>query len=275
MKMHPLRATFEHFDQPMSTDFRQTLRIQLLADLDEAEADAVTRQQPDNDTIDVDDIQEVTVLKKIDRPNRHQSRSQVLVAVAAVTIVAVGVAALVVNRRNADEHVATNNSSVVVPPGVVDTTPETTVAVKAPNRNPSLRGVWTTGAIPVDQITRAMLQAGATQDIVDAWILEVGSSTEYTFNLEFTGDTFRHFEATPGVRRQVDESGTFVYTSGKLDLTIVDQGHTYTFTTVLSCCDELLLRLVDGPVNGTPTDKAVLARLVALYTSATFQRNPY
>ncbi|MEY2401850.1 MAG: hypothetical protein QOJ08_1961 [Ilumatobacteraceae bacterium] len=227
MNKHPLRATFEHFDEPMSADFRQTLRARLLADLDKAEGDAVTRQQPDNATLDVDDIQEVTVLKKIDRSKRPQSRSQILVAIAAATIIAVGVAALVVNKRNADEHVATNDSSVSVSPGTVDTTPATTVAVPASNHNVSLRGVWTTGAIPVDQITQAMLRAGVTQEIVDAWVLEVGSATEYTFTAD------------------------------------------------VSCCDQLRLRLVDPPVNGAATDKAVLARLTALYTSRTFERNPY
>jgi hypothetical protein len=277
MTKHPLRATFERFDEPMSADFRDTLRARLLADLARVDANAGAPQQLDDATTDVDDTQEVTVLKKIDRSSRPQSRSQALVAVAAVTIIAVGVAALVINKRNADEPRATNASSASVSPG-----PATTVATTVPSspgataadRNAYIQGLWTTGLVPVDQITQAMLQAGVTQDLVDGWLLEVGASTEHTYDLEFSGDKFRHFAATPGITRQVDESGTFTYTPANLVLNIVDQGTTYTFTAVVACCDSLRLHFVDSTANGTAVDKANLARVIAAYASAPFQRHP-
>jgi hypothetical protein len=122
-----------------------------------------------------------------------------------------------------------------------------------------------------------MLRAGVTQELVDQWVLEAGSPTEYTFSLEFDGDAFSHFANTPQVARHVDESGTFVYSDDHhlLDLNIADQGDTYQFSTITSCCDELKLIFIDSTDDGTAEDKAVHARYaIAFYTSASFHRTP-
>jgi hypothetical protein len=119
-----------------------------------------------------------------------------------------------------------------------------------------------------------MLQAGVTEELVDEWVLEVGSPTEFTFDLEFNGATFDHFQATPESPRQVDESGRFIYADGHLDLDIVDEGDTYQFTADESN-DQLQLRFIDSTERGTAEDKAKHARFtIAFYTSAPFVRQP-
>ena len=94
---------------------------------------------------------------------------------------------------------------------------------------------------------------------MDEWVLEVGSPTEYTFDLEFHGLNFEHFQATPQSPREVDESGTFVYSDGQLDLDIVNQGDTYRLAADMSN-DRLQLRFIDSTEQGTAEDKAKHAR---------------
>ena len=150
----------------------------------------------------------------------------------------------------------------------------TTALASAPDAQAALDGRWSTGPIPIEQIRETMLQAGVTATLVDEWVVEVGSPTEYTLDLEFNGANFEHFSATPESPRQVDESGRFVYADGYLDLHIVDHGDTYRFTADESN-DQLQLRFVDSTETGTAEDKAKHARYtIAFYTSAPFVRQP-
>ena len=169
-------------------------------------------------------------------------------------------------------------TSPAAPDGSETTAPyppaSTTVPVAVPSAARTLEGRWSTGPIPIDQIRETMLQAGVAEALVDEWVLEVGSPTEYTFDLEFRGDNFLHFSATPQSPRQVDESGTFVYTDGQLDLDIVDAGDAYRFAADESN-DHLQLRFIDSTETGTEEDKANHARFtIALYTSGQFLREP-
>ena len=277
MTKHPLGATFEHFDEPMSTEFRLTLRARLLADLGSVDdSRSHTYHNSTTPSLTSTKYRRSSCSRRWTSLNGPESRTKLLVGIAAVTVVAVGIGALLVNRRSAEELVTTDNSSVSVSPSAETTARDDgAVRIATANRNSSLKGLWTTGPVPIDQITTAMLRSGLTQEVVDAWIAEVGATTEYTFDLKFDGDDFSHFEQSPGVKVQVDETGTFVYNEGKLELTVGDQGDTYTFSTVMVCCESLQLRLPKATGNGTAQDNAEFARLIAAYTSAPFQRRPF
>ncbi len=98
MTQHPLTTAFEHLDEQPAPGFRETLLAELLNDL---------AQPPLTQPVDVADTepQEIIVLKKIDRSNPAPTRTRVILGLAAAVIVAVGVTAFVVNRRNADTTV--------------------------------------------------------------------------------------------------------------------------------------------------------------------------
>ena len=49
----------------------------------------------------------------------------------------------------------------------------------------SLEGRWSTGPVPIGQIRETLLEAGVTAELVDDWVSEVGSPSEFTFDLEF------------------------------------------------------------------------------------------
>jgi hypothetical protein len=119
-----------------------------------------------------------------------------------------------------------------------------------------------------------MLHAGITSDLVDEWVAEVGAPSEYTFELEFAGQDFNHYETTPQMARNLGESGTYVYGDGQLRLDIVSEGDTYRLAAELSG-DRLQLRFLDSTERGTAEDKAKHARYtVAFYTSGQFTRQP-
>jgi hypothetical protein len=142
--------------------------------------------------------------------------------------------------------------------------------------NGPLEGQWSTGAISIDQIKATLLEAGATSDVVDDWVAEVGAPTEYTFELEFHDEDFRHYESTPQMPRNLGESGTYVYGDGQLQLDIAAQGEgdTYRMAADLSG-DRLQLRFLDSTERGTAEDKAKHALYtIAFYTSAPFVRQP-
>jgi hypothetical protein len=80
----------------------------------------------------------------------------------------------------------------------------------------------------MDQIRHTLLEAGVTEELADEWVSDVGSPSEFTFDLEFHDENrFEFYVATPGSPREVAESGAFVYAEGLLDLDIVGSGDTY------------------------------------------------
>lgn len=156
----------------------------------------------------------------------------------------------------------------------VESTPASVSVAATLSPGSPLDGRWSTGAIPIAQIKATLLHAGVTNDLADQWIVEVGSPTEYTFELEFTGEYFDHYETTPAMARNLGESGTYIYTDGELRLNIVDHGDTYRMAAELSG-DQVQLRYLDSTETDTEQDKAKHVRfLIAFYTSAPFVRQP-
>ncbi len=98
MTQHPLTTAFEHLDEQPAPGFRETLLAEMLVELTQPSS------AQDVDASDTEP-QEITVLKKIDRSNPAPTRTRVIVGLAAAVIVAVGITAFVVNRRNADTTV--------------------------------------------------------------------------------------------------------------------------------------------------------------------------
>ena len=208
---------------------------------------------------------------------------------AMSTLIRLFIATLVVSSCSGDDDSTaeqvipstTTAPSITSPPASASSEPpaqnpsgSTTASAAAPDAHAALDGHWSTGPVPIEQIRETMLQAGVTEILVDEWVVEVGSPTEYTFDLEFNGANFEHFQATPESPRQVGESGRFVYADGHLDLDIVNQGDTYRFTADESN-DQLQLRFIDSTEQGTAEDKAKHARYtLAFYTSAPFVRQP-
>jgi TRAP-type C4-dicarboxylate transport system substrate-binding protein len=156
------------------------------------------------------------------------------------------------------------------------TTCEQPVAPAATTQSPKepLEGRWTTGVIPIDQIEATLLRAGIPRDAVDEWSAEVGAPTEFTFELEFQGQDFRHYVSTPQMARSVAESGTYAYGDDQLKLIVHQEGDSYRMAAELSD-DHLQLRFLDFTEHGTPEDKAKHAvYTIALYTSGPFLRQP-
>ena len=103
---------------------------------------------------------------------------------------------------------------------------------------------------------------------------EVGSPSQYSFVLEFTGQTFTHSEETPDVPMEVDEFGTFTLSGTQLVLTPGEPGNidTYTLDATLSG-DDLSLRWVASTEEGTAEAKETHRRFtIAFYCSAVFKR---
>ncbi len=137
-----------------------------------------------------------------------------------------------------------------------------------------LEGRWTTGPIPIADIKSAMLSAGITASDVDAWVIEVGSPTEFSFELQFRGDTFTHAEETPAMPMQVGESGSFTLSGSQLLLTLPHPDNTDTYTLDATLAGEnLTLHFVDSTEQGTAEAKANHRRYtIAFYCAATFTR---
>ncbi|MEP7114158.1 MAG: hypothetical protein ABI862_12905 [Ilumatobacteraceae bacterium] len=95
----PLQKVFEQLDYPPAPGFREALRSQLLAEL---HADATTTSDLRSGDDIIDETHEIVVLDTVERPVavRH---TRVLIAAAAAVIVAVGVAAVLVSRRDSPE----------------------------------------------------------------------------------------------------------------------------------------------------------------------------
>ena len=239
---------------------------------------AATEGQPHLDTarFDLDErpapMKEFTVSDNSTNNNHRDGRRLAMAAAAVVAVIAVTAIALAINDASDDDQAPTPAATIAPTTTVTLPTTEPT----ALDDHGSLSGRWTTGAIPIEEIRATMLQAGVTAELVDEWVREVGSPSEYTFSLEFNGDEFSHSAMTPQQTRQVDESGTFVFDTvrSRLHLSVADQGNTYVFTALRTCCDDLHLRFVDPTESGTAADPAEHARTIALYTSAPFHRRP-
>jgi hypothetical protein len=109
---------------------------------------------------------------------------------------------------------------------------------------------------------------------VDAWVTEVGSPSQYSFELTFTGQTFTHSVETPDTPITLSESGTFALAGTELVLTIGEPGNidTYTFEWSLPGND-LSLRWVASTEEGTGENKETHKRFtIAFYCSAAFKR---
>jgi hypothetical protein len=138
----------------------------------------------------------------------------------------------------------------------------------------ALEGRWATGPIPIADIKAAMIATGITAADVDAWVTEVGSPSQYSFVLEFTGDRFTHSQETPDMPMELSESGTFTLTERNLVLTIGEPGNidTYTFDATRSE-DQFSLRWVDSTEEGTAEDQQTHKTFtIAFYCSAVFKR---
>ena len=87
--------------------------------------------------------------------------------------------------------------------------PTTTAASsEATSTSPaSLEGRWANGPIPIADIKARMVAAGVKPSEADSWAVEVGSPTQFSFLLEFTGTNFTHSQETPDMAMQVGESG--------------------------------------------------------------------
>ena len=158
-------------------------------------------------------------------------------------------------------------------------TPNPSVAATAESPPASARvsvleGRWATGPIPIADIKAAMIAAGITAADVDAWVTEAGSPSQYSFVLEFTGQTFTHSEETPDMPMEVDESGTFILSGTELLLTPGEPGNIDTYTLAASLSgDDLSLRWVASTEEGTAEAKETHRRFtIAFYCSAPFKR---
>jgi hypothetical protein len=137
-----------------------------------------------------------------------------------------------------------------------------------------LEGRWATGPIPIADIKAAMIAAGIAAADVDAWVIEVGSPSQYSFVLEFMGQTFTHFEETPDMPMEVGESGTFALSGTQLVLTPGEPGNIDTYTLAASLSgDDLSLQWVASTEEGTAEAKETHKRFtIAFYCSAVFKR---
>lgn len=137
-----------------------------------------------------------------------------------------------------------------------------------------LEGRWATGPISIADIKAAMIAAGITAADADVWVTDVGSPSQYSFLLEFTGDTFIHSGETPDMPMEVDESGSFALSGTELVLTPGEPGNIDTYTLAASLSgDDLSLRWVASTEQGTPEAKETHKRFtIAFYCSATFSR---
>lgn len=138
-----------------------------------------------------------------------------------------------------------------------------------------LEGRWATGPVPIADIRAAMIAAGIASAEVDAWVTEVGSPSQYSFVLEFTGQTFTHSEETPDMPMEVGESGTFSLSGTQLVLTIGEPGNidTYTLATSLSLSNDLSLEWVTSTEEGTAADQEKHRQFtIAFYCSAVFKQ---
>jgi len=158
-------------------------------------------------------------------------------------------------------------------------TPNPSVAATAESQPASasagvLEGRWETGPIPIADIKAAMIAAGIAAADADAWVIEVGSPSQYSFLLEFTGDTFIHSGETPDMPMEVDESGSFALSGTELVLTPGEPGNidTYTLAASLSA-DDLSLNWVASTEEGTAEAKEIHKQFtIAFYCSGVFKR---
>lgn len=137
-----------------------------------------------------------------------------------------------------------------------------------------LDGRWATGPVPIADIKAAMIAAGITAADADAWVIEVGSPSQFSFELDFRGQTFTHSLATPDAPMEPSETGTFTMAGTELVLTIGEPGNvdTYTFEWSLPGND-LSLRWVASTEEGTEENKETHKRFtIAFYCSAVFRR---
>ena len=112
MTRHPLQAVFEDLDYQPAPGFREGLRAQLLADL--AAPDVTSSDQQLGASDDVDEPQEITVLKKVNRSRSGAPRTRALVGIAAAVIVAAGVTAVIVNHRSSTTAPVDNSADFAI-----------------------------------------------------------------------------------------------------------------------------------------------------------------
>ena len=89
MKQHPVRTAFEHIDDRASSEFRETLRAQLLADL------AVPMSKDNHPT-------EETIVTYANNHSTSARSRRVAIGAAAALVIAVGVATFLINRNTTD-----------------------------------------------------------------------------------------------------------------------------------------------------------------------------
>lgn len=191
-------------------------------------------------------------------------------AISILAVVVVGCSAV------AAPSAAPTASTTLIPAASQSAPAAPSASASARAKLSPLEGTWATGPISIAAISSSMIAAGISADDVAAWVAEVGSPTQYSYLLAFTGSAFEHFEETPDMAMQLGESGTFELSGTKLVLKPGELGNidTYTFEATVAG-DELSLRCVDSTEQGTADDQAKHRRYtIAFYCSAPFRRQP-
>lgn len=196
--------------------------------------------------------------------NRHIPLGPIILLAIALALTACGVT-VSTTFENVGGTLSSNAPSVAASAGSAPASASVGV----------LEGRWATAPTPIADIKASMIAAGIAAADVDAWVIQVGSPSQFSFVLEFTGNAFRHSEETPDMPMQVGESGTFTLSETQLVLTIGEPGNidTYTLAPSLSLGDDLSLEWVASTEEGTTGDKETHRRFtIALYCSAVFKR---
>jgi 1-aminocyclopropane-1-carboxylate deaminase len=196
--------------------------------------------------------------------NRHIPLGPIILLAIALVLTACGVTV-----STTFENIGGTLSSIVPSAAATPESPTASAGVSV------LEGRWATAPTPIADIKASMIAAGIAAADVDAWVIQVGSPSQFSFVLEFTGNAFRHSEETPDMPMQVGESGTFTLSETQLVLTIGEPGNidTYTLAPSLSLGDDLSLEWVASTEEGTAGDKETHRRFtIAFYCSAVFKR---
>ena len=78
--------------------------------------------------------------------------------------------------------------------------------------------------LPIADVRAALIDAGISAVIADAWVAEVGSPATFAFELEFDAISFIHRQGVNGGRMEVDEDGRFELVGDRLRLIVGDHG---------------------------------------------------
>ena len=120
----------------------------------------------------------------------------------------------------------------------------------------------------------ALIDAGISAVVADAWVAEVGSPATFAFELEFDAISFVHRQRVSGGRMEVDEDGRFELVGDRLSLIVGDPGSLDIQVLRVSLSgDSLRLRWLSSTDSGPAKEKEIHDRYtIAFYCSAEFVR---